>query len=237
MRVSGIRLPIGRGWAVKPLTIMPYPSPNFGARNGGQPVSLVVLHYTAMGSVEAALDRLCDPDCEVSAHYVIAQDGRVFQLVEESARAWHAGAGAWAGAGDVNSRSIGIELDNDGAGPFADPVMGALEGLLADIMKRHGLPPKAVIGHADMAPDRKGDPGPYFDWKRLAQLGLSVWPTPHTPGDFLADAAQFGYPEEAGEGPVLEAFRQRFRPFATGPLCDEDRSLMAGLAAEFPAKG
>lgn len=118
------------------------------------------------------MQRLCSPEHEVSAHYLIARDGRVYQLVAEDARAWHAGAGCWAGQSDVNSHSIGIELDNDGAAPFAAPLMDALEALLRDIMARRGISPQNVLAHSDTAPGRKIDPGPKFDWRRLQRQGL-----------------------------------------------------------------
>lgn len=218
------------------MQITPCPSPNFGARRHGQTVDLVVLHYTAMASAEAALERLCDPVHEVSSHYLIARDGTIYKLVDEAERAWHAGAGSWGGVGDVNSSSIGIELDNDGDSAFSDALMASLRTLLKDVMARHAVRPQSVIGHSDLAPTRKRDPGPYFDWRGLAKAGLSIWPEPAEPGDFWADAQQFGYSAEAGKACVLDAFRQRFRPFALGPLCDLDRALMADLAARFPAK-
>ena len=205
-----------------------HPSPNFGERRGGARVELVVLHYTAMPSCAEALERLCDPLAEVSAHYLIDGDGTVLSLVDEAARAWHAGAGEWLGAGDVNSRSIGIELANTGQEPFAEPQMAALERLLAGVLQRHGLGPEAVIAHSDMAPERKGDPGARFDWRRLAVQGLSVWPEPGEPGDFIADLRAFGYPDAAPEI-LLTAFRLRFRPWAKGPLDDTDLVLAAGL--------
>ena len=216
------------------MEILDRPSPNFGDRRGA-PVELIVLHYTAMDSADAALERLCDAEAEVSAHYVIAGDGTLYRLVDEKYRAWHAGEGRWAGRDDVNSRSIGIELDNDGTGPFAEDLMTTLEALLADLLERHDLSPKAVIGHSDLAPQRKSDPGPYFDWSRLAEKGLSVWPEPSMRGDFMRDAAYFGYPVEQGEACVLAAFRQRFRPNTTGPRDVADDAMMAGLARHHPA--
>jgi N-acetylmuramoyl-L-alanine amidase len=223
-----------------------HPSPNFGDRRGKR-VELVVLHYTAMSTCAAALERLCDPAAEVSAHYLIDTDGTVLSLVDEDARAWHAGAGMWRGAGDVNARSVGVELANPGDRPFPEPQMRALEWLLADVLNRHALPPQAVIAHSDMAPDRKGDPGPRFDWRRLALQGLSVWPRagaladarpPHpspSGGDaspdwagFVADLHAFGYPEATSET-LLSAFRLRFRPWAAGPVDPTDRALAAGL--------
>jgi N-acetylmuramoyl-L-alanine amidase len=212
-----------------------HPSPNFGDRRGRR-IELVVIHYTAMPSAAEALARLCDPATEVSAHYLIDENGTRLSLVDEGMRAWHAGAGTWGGGGDVNSRSIGIELANPGDRPFPETQMQALEGLLADILKRHALPPQSVIGHSDMAPDRKRDPGPRFDWRRLALEGLSVWPRPVVAGDLLADLARFGYPGAAPEV-LLDAFRRRFRPWAKGPLDSVDAALAADLAGRYPATG
>ena len=213
-----------------------HPSPNFGDRRGGQRPELVVIHYTAMASCAEALARLCNPLAEVSAHYLIDSDGTVLSLVDEGARAWHAGAGSWAGRGDVNSRSLGIELANRGNEPFSAPQMTALEGLLRGVLARWALPPQAVIGHSDMAPDRKADPGPRFDWRRLALGGLSVWPEADRPGDFVSDLQRFGYPDAPPET-LLAAFRLRFRPWAYGPLDDTDRGLAANLARRFPVDG
>lgn len=150
-----------------------HPSPNFGERKGGARPSLVVIHYTAMASAMAACERLCDPGAEVSAHYLIDYDGTVMSLVAEDKRAWHAGAGSWGEITDVNSHSIGIELQNTGFEPFGEPQMAALEGLLSEIMNRWGILPEGVIGHLDCAPGRKIDPGPRFDWARLNRLGLA----------------------------------------------------------------
>lgn len=195
---------------------------------------MVVIHYTAMASTEAALQRLCDPLHEVSAHYLIGAQGTVWRMVPEAARAWHAGAGRWGDVTDVNSRSIGIELANDGRSPFAAAQMRALDRLLADILARHAIPPARVIGHSDMAAARKADPGPRFDWRRLALLGLSVWPyRGRAPGDFRADAVRFGYDPELSDDLLLAAFRLRFRPWARGPLGPADAAAMADLAARF----
>jgi N-acetylmuramoyl-L-alanine amidase len=203
-------------------------SPNCGERRDGLRPELVVLHYTAMSSAEAALARLCDPAAEVSAHYLVDEDGTTWRLVPEEMRAWHAGAGAWGGAGDVNSRSIGIELQNDGASPFPHRQMAALEGLLGQVMARWSIPAAGVIAHSDMAPDRKADPGPRFDWRRLARSGLAVWPAAGAAGEFDAHLRAFGYPESPSDL-LLRAFRLRFRPGAEGPLDDHDRALAAGL--------
>ena len=217
-----------------------HPSPNFGPRRDGLAPALVVLHYTGMPSAEAALARLCDPAAEVSAHYLIAADGRLWQLVDEADRAWHAGAGSWGGQGDVNSRSIGIELDNPGDRPFGEPLMARLEGLVPGILARWGIAPEGVIAHSDMAPDRKIDPGPRFDWRRLARQGLAVWPgpvpagpAPVDPDRFLAAAAAFGYPAAAPDL-ILRALRDRFRPWARGPLDAGDLALAEALARRYP---
>jgi N-acetylmuramoyl-L-alanine amidase len=223
------------------VTILQHPSPNHGPRRDGARPDLVVIHYTAMQSAYAALERLCDPEAEVSAHYLICEQGRIWQLVEEEQRAWHAGAGRWGAVTDVNSRSVGIELANRGDHPFAAAQMDALEGLLTQIMARWAIPPERVIGHSDMAPLRKCDPGARFDWRRLARRGLSIWPdadlaTP--PGDFLTDAAQAGFhpPEGCADAQtaVLTALRLRFRPQATGALDATDRAIAADIARRFP---
>ena len=217
-----------------------HPSPNVGPRRGGARPDMIVLHYTAMATPEAALERLCDAEAEVSAHYLICPRGRVWHLVEEAARAWHAGAGQWGDVTDVNSRSIGIELANTGAEPFSEPQMAALEALLGGIMARWAIAPARVIAHSDMAPARKCDPGPRFDWRRLARQGLSIWPdsmsgTEATPAQFVRDAERFGYVRTEGvsDADILRAFRLRFRPMASGPLAPQDCALMADLAARF----
>ena len=147
--------------------IIQTPSPNFGPRKGGATPSLIVVHYTAMETATAALKRLCDPQFEVSAHYLISAQGEIHQLVAEDMRAWHAGAGQWGDITDVNSHSIGIELDNRGDHPFAHPQIEALCALLPAIMTRWTIPFENIIGHSDSAPGRKIDPGPRFDWQRL----------------------------------------------------------------------
>lgn len=159
------------------------PSPNFDERT--LPVSLLVLHYTGMKSGEAALQRLCDPKAKVSAHYVVEEDGRIFDVVDDSKRAWHAGVCEWQGERNVNSASIGIEivngghdfLDKDGGlPPFPDAQIIALIGLCKMLLTRHGIGPLAVVGHSDIAPMRKRDPGEHFPWGGLAAAGVGVFP-------------------------------------------------------------
>ena len=189
-----------------------------------------------MPSAEAAIARLCDPAWEVSAHYVICKTGAITQLVPEDQRAWHAGAGEWHGHQDMNSRSIGIELDNDGQSPFAFPLMDALETLLQDVLQRHDIPPRNVIGHSDLAPGRKLDPGPWFDWIRLEAAGLAG-PRGTDPGPrdgtfdlFTAIARDAGYTAPVPPETLLAATRLRYRPFATGPLCAKDFTPLGNAA-------
>jgi N-acetylmuramoyl-L-alanine amidase len=215
-------------------------SPNFGVRKGGAVPDLVVIHYTAMRSADEALARLCDPAFEVSAHYLIDCRGKIVRMVDESDRAWHAGAGQWGDVVDVNSRSIGIELANSGSGPFAAAQMDALEDLLRDIIKRRTIAPERVIGHSDMAPSRKIDPGPRFDWRRLALQGLSIWPKSKqgvspNPQAFVQALATFGYSVETCTfASALSAFRDRFRPRHSGPLDNVDMAMAIDIAARFP---
>ena len=214
-------------------------SNNFTERRDGLTPELVVLHYTAMKDCASAAKALCDPEREVSSHYLIGRDGEVLHLVPEEMRAWHAGAGEWRGAGDVNSRSIGIELDNDGASPFSEPLMAALEALLGPsrgLLAAWGIGPEGVIGHSDMAPGRKIDPGRRFDWQRLARQGMAVWSD--ATGDavdaaqFRTDARAFGY-GDVEDTLLLDVVRMRFRPWASGPLDGTDCAIMADLAARF----
>lgn len=198
-----------------------------------------MIHYTAMADCDAALRALCDPIREVSAHYLIRRTGEVVALVDEDQRAWHAGAGEWAGRDDVNSRAIGIELDNDGASPFAAPLMDALEGLLPGIMARWNIAPHGVIGHSCMAPGRKIDPGPRFDWHRLARQGLALWPALRTPSaldpdSFRRDALAYGFPD-LHDDLLLKAVRLRFRNGAKGPLDGRDCAIMAEMATSVRA--
>ena len=223
--------PVPRGAQLTPVW---HPSPNFGPRRDGAVPDMVVLHYTAMDCAEKARDWLCNSDAQVSAHYVIAPRGTVWQLVDEADRAWHAGAGAWGAVTDVNSHSIGIEISNSGGTPFAAPQMDALDDLLSGILERHAIPPERVIGHSDMAPGRKIDPGRRFDWQRLARQGLAIWPEAKGQGDFFENAKRFGYTAQAPEDTLLHCFRMRFRPWADGPLDHTDTALMANLAQRWP---
>ena len=205
-------------------------SPNHGDRRGQRP-ELVVLHYTGMPDAASAHARLCDPAAEVSAHWLIDETGALTALVDESRRAWHAGAGSWQGRDDVNSRSIGIEIANPGNRPFTAPQMKALETLLKQILTRWQIPPEAVIAHSDMAPGRKIDPGPRFDWEGLARQGLATFvrPLPADPAPPLGPSLDaLGY-APADPAIRLESFRLRHRPWARGPETLQDRQTAARL--------
>ena len=224
------------------LNIIQHPSPNFGPRKHGRGPDMVVLHYTDMETAECAIDRLCDPRTEVSAHYVISKSGQITQLVSEDMRAWHAGAGAWRGICDMNSHSIGIELDYC-AGDFAAAQIASLETLLADIFQRQNISMDNVIGHSDMAPGRKYDPGPQFPWQRLAEKHLSIWPSnvvDRAPdwAMFKSAAIMFGYrvPSNDNDGwnAVLSAFRSRFIPDQQGDLSAKDMGVILALSKAWP---
>ncbi|CUH52525.1 N-acetylmuramoyl-L-alanine amidase [Shimia marina] len=208
--------------------IRQHPSPNFGARRDGLRPELVVIHYTAMETAQAAIDWLCNPEAEVSAHYVICEQGQITQLVAEDMRAWHAGMGEWQGRDDVNSRSIGIELANRGNHPFPAQQMTALEMLLRGIMARWGIGPAGVIGHSDLAPGRKIDPGLRFDWHRLEIQGLAErrgddhGPPDASMSQFREIAKSRGYTASVDDETLLAAVRLRYRPWARGPLIAED---------------
>ena len=224
-------------------------SPNFGPRCEGGSIDLLLLHYTGMQSADAALQRLCDPIHEVSAHYLITSNGRILQMVCESQRAWHAGRSFWAGETDINNRSIGIELDNSGVHPFSNMQMRALIALCDDIAGRNNIPAHRVLGHSDVAIGRKTDPGARFDWRRLALSGVGVWPDLKTwhldaivemdpvmaqdalraRAQFVKQAADYGYDPSFGLDQILSSLRQHFAPHRRGPLSRFDFALVAAL--------
>lgn len=196
-------------------------SPNHGERT--LPISMVVIHYTEMKPVETALARMCDPASSVSAHYCITEEGEVIRLVPEDRRAWHAGASYWRGIPDVNSASIGIELDHPGHAlgyrGFAEAQIDALIPLLARIVRAYDIPRANVVGHSDVAPMRKVDPGELFPWDRLAQVNLCL-PRPaclaagnpfHNWGSFFLALERFGY-DITDQTKAVEAFERRWRP-------------------------
>jgi N-acetylmuramoyl-L-alanine amidase len=214
-------------------------SPNHDSRSeaadtlgGGLPrIDMLVLHYTGMQSAAAALDRLCDPEARVSAHYLVEEDGTIWRLVPEERRAWHAGVSYWQGDSALNTVSIGIEIVNPGHEwgyrEFPEAQMAAVEALGRDIVARRRVPAHRIVAHSDVAPTRKSDPGELFDWPRLARAGIGLWPDPDPAlrrrrgrgvgiverARALSDLARIGYEVVPGaETAPLAAFQRRFRP-------------------------
>jgi N-acetylmuramoyl-L-alanine amidase len=214
------------------------PSPNFEARKP----SLIIVHHTNMASFEAALQTLktSNPNGRVSAHYLIAKDGRVAQLVRDSERAWHAGISRWRGQADLNSTSIGIELDNDGYSAFPDVQIDALIRLLTDLTTRLGIEKQQVWAHADIAPARKDDPNKYFPWRSLADAGFGLWPRAkraQVPLNFdpWNALARIGYDLSDRDAAVV-AFHRHFLGEESSELRESDFSILADLVAQLDAK-
>lgn len=204
-------------------------SPNFDERRA----NYVILHYTSSDEAGRALRTLTDPASKVSAHYLISRDGTIYSLVDERARAWHAGVSSWGGNQDINSASIGIELDNNGREAFAPPLMESLYALLADLKERFSIPTPNFIGHSDVAPRRKVDPGAQFPWRDLAARGYGVWCEPPYRVPPAADGATLlaavGY-DISDESAAINAFKLHFVPDADPhELTDSDRALLACL--------
>jgi N-acetylmuramoyl-L-alanine amidase len=227
------------------VSLVDLPSPNFDARDAG--IDILLLHYTGMQTAQAALDRLCDPAAEVSAHYTVDEDGVVYRHVAEEMRAWHAGASFWKGARDINARSIGIEIVNPGHefGYRAFPLrqMEAVADLACDILARHPIPPERVLGHSDVAPLRKQDPGELFDWHWLAERGVGHWAAPKpcrwSDAEFEVQLAAYGYDlgsAEARRAAVI-AFARHFRPADLNPMPDAGlKAVLNGLIDSLAAK-
>ena len=225
-----------------------HPSPNFDDRAVGTEVTLLVLHYTGMASGAAALERLCDGAAKVSAHYMIEEDGQVYCLVNEDKRAWHAGVSSWEGQRDINSLSIGIELVNPGHDgedykgnyrAFPEGQMAALIPLCQDIVSRHNIRPWHILGHSDVAPARKIDPGELFDWQRLSGEGIGIWPAVEKKlpasedvADIQKKLAEYGY-DIAPTGiyddqtrAVVSAFQRHFRPTNYSGTIDQQTAMI-----------
>ena len=218
-----------------------WPSPNHDARPEGRAIDMLVLHYTGMQSAEAAVARLRDPEAKVSAHYVIDEDGTSYRLVPEERRAWHAGISTWEGERNVNGCSIGIELVNPGHEfgyrVFPEAQMAALIPLIRAILFRHRIPAWRVLGHSDVAPERKQDPGELFDWARLAKAGIGLWIDYRAEGEappvevVQALLAEFGYnaPRNGvADEPttlVVTAFQRHFRPERVDGIIDAETAV------------
>jgi N-acetylmuramoyl-L-alanine amidase len=215
------------------------PTCNFDERTS-TPIDMLVLHYTGMETSQGAIERLCDPAAKVSAHYVIDEEGALTQLVAEDCRAWHAGEAFWSGHHDINDRSIGIELVNPGhefgLSAFPEIQMRGLEKLALSIINRYQIPARNVVGHSDVAPRRKQDPGELFDWFRLSKAGVGIWPEDALPLDLNQQEgtdllASYGY-ETVDFSKTVEAFQRHFRPISvTGFLDRETAGLLDHLIA------
>ena len=238
------------------LIVRDVPSPNFDARRS--PPDMLVLHYTGMRTADEAVARLCDPEAKVSAHYVVDEDGSILRLVEEERRAWHAGKGSWQGETDCNAASIGIEIVNPGHEfgyrDFPDVQIDAVISLVSDIRTRWTIPDVRIIGHSDLAPERKQDPGERFPWKRLASVGHGLWFEP-APERIAALGVPLGVGDE-GLGVIvlraglhrlgygltpggtydeatkltIEAFQRHWRPAQVDGIADgETRATLMGV--------
>ncbi len=228
-----------------PLAVKVVPSPNQGTRNDAKRPRMIVLHYTGMETGVAALQRLCNPLAEVSAHYLVWEDGRIFQLVPEAARAWHAGKSCWQGETDVNSASIGIEIVNSGHDfdypDYPEAQIDAVIALCRDLCDRLAIAPRAILAHSDVAPDRKRDPGEKFPWDRLGAAGLGLWVPPvAVSGGRAFSRGEEGQPIQALQAmfgmlgyaldvtgvfderteQVVTAFQRRFRPALVDGVAD-----------------
>jgi N-acetylmuramoyl-L-alanine amidase len=191
-----------------------HPSPNFSERRNDLDAKLLILHYTGLPTVERSIEVLADPRGKVSCHYVIAEDGRTTQMVAEAMRAWQAGVSYWAGVTDINSASIGVEIQNaghsGGSPPFPDIQMAAVRDLCLDIIGRNPIPPQGVLAHSDIAPTRKIDPGETFAWDWLAAAGIGHWVRPAIPDD---SRGRLGLGDE---GPLVTRIQTRLAAYGYG---------------------
>lgn len=225
------------------MTMTEAPSPNFNDRK--RPLRYIILHYTGMKDGPSALARMCDPEAQVSAHYMVEEDGRVFRLVADEKRAWHAGVSRWHDETDLNSASIGIEIVNGGhefgLPDFPDQQIEGVITLVRRLLEQHGLDPRDVIGHADIAPARKEDPGERFPWSRLEAAGCAIGPAAADGADASStvqeDLAAIGYDPDAGLEAVVRAFQRRYRPACVdGKLDAETQSLVGRVRKAITAK-
>ena len=224
--------------------ILDRPSPNQRARPAGSPIDTLVLHYTGMQSTAAALDRLRDPAAGVSSHYLVDEDATVYRLVDEAARAAHAGVSFWRGVHDLNDRSIGIEIVNPGHHwgyrPFPSRQIDAVIALATGLLARHPIPVRNVVGHSDIAPDRKQDPGELFPWPTLAARGIGFWPdvgdadasdpAPAGTDALMRHLLAIGYPD-MGAATVVTAFQRRWRPDRVDGHADRGTTVRAAAVA------
>lgn len=226
------------------MRIIPSPSPNIDDRAGGRKPDILLLHYTDMPTAEDARVWMCDPERVVSAHYLIDLDGTTWQLVDEEKRARHAGVSFWRGETDINSSSIGIEIQNTGHShgyvPFPDAQIAAVAELCRDIIRRHDIPARNVLAHSDVAPHRKQDPDYLFPWAHLAAQGIGLWPQDNAlsvedapAGDMMQMLGAFGYDTSQDETVLVTAFQRHFEPeaFHDGTAGTVSARTLARLAA------
>ena len=222
------------------MNIIDHPSLNFDDRPAGKNPDMLILHYTGMRTARESLARLCDPMAKVSAHYLIDEDGTLYRLVDEAKRAWHAGVSHWAKETDINSCSLGIELQNPGHEfgyrDFPGAQMSALSQLCVDILSRHTIRAERILGHSDVAPSRKEDPGELFDWRGLAAVGIGRLPekmasvNPMDEDEARASLTSIGYDPGATLGVILMAFQRHYRQTnINGQLDAETASLIRAL--------
>ncbi|MEB2843217.1 N-acetylmuramoyl-L-alanine amidase [Rhizobiales bacterium RZME27] len=211
------------------------PSPNHGERADGRQPDMILLHYTGMGGEDEALSWLCNSESQVSSHYFVRENGAVFQLVPEALRAWHAGKSVWEGEVDTNSRSIGIEIANvghpGGLPPFPGAQIESVIGLCRDVAERWSIAPQRILGHSDVAPIRKVDPGENFPWGRLHQAGIGHWvePTPISGGRFF---------QRGDSGQPVEALQSMLALYGygieiTGEFCDHTQGVVEAFQRHF----
>lgn len=232
------------------MTVILKPSPNYNQRDGNQLPRFIILHYTGMKTLTDALERLCDPVSQVSAHYTVGRDGVVFRHVDIEKRAWHAGKSSWRGIKDMNSASIGIEIENPGHEhgyqPFPMEQIQAVINLAQEIIKQYRIVPQNILAHSDVAPDRKEDPGELFPWAELAKQQVGVWPEPLEEDyarikswdldKYVAAVKEYGYDTSKGYEYALRAFERHFMPeMILGTSQDENvaRARLACLLRQY----
>lgn len=235
------------------MAIISKASPNFNERINYKKPEYIILHYTGMKSLDDALHRLCDPSSHVSAHYTIGRDGEIYQHVDCDKRAWHAGKSFWRGITDMNSASVGIEIENTGHEhgyvPFPEEQIYAVMKIVEEVMGKYHILPENVLAHSDIAPERKEDPGELFPWSMLAQQKLSIWPEPSEEDfetaktwildDYVSAVRSYGYDPVCGYEFALRAFERHFAPeLILGTLNDEmiARARLACLLRQYSGR-
>jgi N-acetylmuramoyl-L-alanine amidase len=218
-----------------------YSSPNFSSRPAGSDIDTIVIHFTEMDNDVSALERLCNIETQVSAHYLINKNGQVFSLVPEYLRAWHAGTSHWKGRAKLNDFSIGIELDNNGHEEFSALLMNSLIELCHELIKTHPINPFYILGHSDIAPGRKADPGRYFNWKMLAKNGISIYPADLQKAVIpdikiiQAHLLEYGYKIEVtgvmdqSTLAVMKAFNEHFNQECLKPWDEHSQAMLNSL--------